>query len=286
MLKIRNFNMSKESLMAQDQYYQNLSYSLPEIKHLYGDQIHILKDPYLMTLIEKISQEKTSQPMFTEYITKAYRQLFGHLISNSFTRSLISSDTRMKEFNPEGVYQGEIIDQNIKVVTVDLARAGIVPSQILYSELNYLLNSQNIRQDHFYAARITDANGQVTGVDISGSKIGGDIHNRYVIFPDPMGATGGTIAEAISYYKKAVDGTALKFITAHLMITPEYIQKIKSLHPDCEVYTIRLDRGLSTDKALNSIPGEFPNEERGLNDNQYIVPGAGGIGELLNNSFV
>jgi len=68
--------------------------------------------------------------------------------------------------------------------------------------------------------------------------------------------------------------------------TPEYIQKIKSLHPDCEVYTIRLDRGLSTDKALNSIPGEFPNEERGLNDNQYIVPGAGGIGELLNNSFV
>ena len=30
----------------------------------------------------------------------------------------------------------------------------------------------------------------------------------------------------------------------------------------------------------------FLNEEKGLNDHQYIVPGAGGLGELLNNSFV
>ena len=26
--------------------------------------------------------------------------------------------------------------------------------------------------------------------------------------------------------------------------------------------------------------------EKGLNQNQYIIPGAGGVGELLNNSFV
>ncbi|MBK8098993.1 MAG: uracil phosphoribosyltransferase, partial [Planctomycetes bacterium] len=46
------------------------------------------------------------------------------------------------------------------------------------------------------------------------------------------------------------------------------------------------DRGLSSERALASIPGTFPNEERGLNDVHYIVPGAGGMGELLTNSWV
>jgi uracil phosphoribosyltransferase len=34
------------------------------------------------------------------------------------------------------------------------------------------------------------------------------------------------------------------------------------------------------------VPGTYPDEERGLNDVQYIVPGAGGMGELLTNSWV
>jgi uracil phosphoribosyltransferase len=56
--------------------------------------------------------------------------------------------------------------------------------------------------------------------------------------------------------------------------------------PDVQVYTGRLDRGLSTPRALAAVPGEFPDEERGLNDVQYIVPGAGGMGELLTNRWV
>ena len=48
----------------------------------------------------------------------------------------------------------------------------------------------------------------------------------------------------------------------------------------------RLDRGLSTPRALQSEPGTYPDEERGLNDAHYIVPGAGGMGELPTNSWV
>ena len=33
-------------------------------------------------------------------------------------------------------------------------------------------------------------------------------------------------------------------------------------------------------------PGTLPEGERGLDDHQYIVPGAGGLGEVLNNSWV
>lgn len=272
--------------MIQDSYYKDFKFTLSEIDHKYGENIHILKDPYLITLVEKISKKTTLQPMLTEYIKKAYAHLFSQIVSHSFSREHITSLTRMSEFHTEGCYSGEILDQKTKVVTVDLARAGMVPSQLIYDELNYILDPSNIRQDHFYAARMTNTKNEVIGVDISGSKIGGDIENTYVIFPDPMGATGGTISEAISHYKKQVKGNAVKYITAHLMITPEYIKKIKADHPDCEVYSIRLDRGLSTTNALNNIPGSFPEEERGLNDQQYIIPGAGGVGELLNNSFV
>ena len=32
--------------------------------------------------------------------------------------------------------------------------------------------------------------------------------------------------------------------------------------------------------------GTFWDKEKGLNEYQYIVPGAGGLGEILNNAFV
>lgn len=272
--------------MTQDIQYSNLQYKISEIEHVYGENIHILKDPYLLTILQRISSPETLQPMLTTYLKKAYFGLFSHLASHSFQKQHISSPTRMIHFHPEGTYNGDIIDKNLKVVCVDLARAGMIPSQLFYEELNYIINPANVRQDHFYAARMVNEKNEVIGVDISGSKIGGDIDKAYVLLPDPMGATGGTICEAISYYKENVKGKALKFITAHLIITPEYIHKMRTAHPDVEIYTIRLDRGLSSTKALQSIPGTYTEEEKGLNDNQYIVPGAGGVGELLNNSFI
>jgi uracil phosphoribosyltransferase len=46
-----------------------------------------------------------------------------------------------------------------------------------------------------------------------------------------------------------------------------------------------VDRGASSAKAKAAIPGEFLDEESGLTDIQYIVPGLGGLGELINNSY-
>jgi hypothetical protein len=47
-----------------------------------------------------------------------------------------------------------------------------------------------------------------------------------------------------------------------------------------------VDRGLSPSEVLNCEPGERWSEERGLNDKQYIVPGGGGFGEIMNNSWI
>jgi uracil phosphoribosyltransferase len=71
-----------------------------------------------------------------------------------------------------------------------------------------------------------------------------------------------------------------------MMVTPEAIRKVAEQCPGVRLYAGRLDRGLSSERALAAAPGEFADEERGLNDVQYIVPGAGGMGELLTNSWV
>ena len=101
-----------------------------------------------------------------------------------------------------------------------------------------------------------------------------------------MGATGRSLSSAVDIYMKQVEGTPSKVIAIHLIVTPEHITRLKQEHPEVLLYAARLDRGMSPDDVLAAVPGERPGEERGLNEQQYIVPGAGGIGEILNNAFV
>ncbi len=72
----------------------------------------------------------------------------------------------------------------------------------------------------------------------------------------------------------------------HLIVTPEYVKNLCKAHPDAVVYALRLDRGLSPAHVFATPPGTHWDEERGLDEHQYIVPGAGGLGELLNNAWV
>jgi uracil phosphoribosyltransferase len=263
-----------------------MPYQMAELEHCYGENIHILSNPYMMSLLARISRPNTAQPLLNLYFETLYHFLLEQTVNSLLPRVAVDWDTRMKEFNEYGVFRGEIIRPETRAVVVDLARAGTYPSHICYHGLNQLLDPHRVRQDHFYLNRATNEAGEVIGINATGSKIGGGQDDAYVLFPDPMGATGHSLCHCLDHYKKNVEGTAKKYIALHIIITPEYIKKIQAEHPDVEVITLRLDRGLSTEKALKSIPGTYPEEERGLTDNHYIVPGAGGVGEILNNSFV
>jgi uracil phosphoribosyltransferase len=120
------------------------------------------------------------------------------------------------------------------------------------------------------------------GSNAGSVKIGGNVDGAIILFPDPMGATGNTIVESISLYKKL--GRPKKFIAIHCIVTPEYLKLIQSKCPELEVFAVRLDRGLSPTSVLKEEPGLFWDQERGLNDKHYIVPGGGGLGEILNNA--
>lgn len=271
--------------MALDFQFQKLKFTPSEFEHLYGANVHLLSSPLMLSLLAKLGSPTTHQPQINQLVEMLYSNLIDNVIDVIFPRKKVSMDTRMKASHPEASYEGEIIDPEVKVVTVDLARAGTFPSHLCYNKLNYLMNPEKVRQDHFYVARVSDANGAVTGVNVSGSKIGGDVDETIVLFPDPMGATGGTIVEAYNHYKKNVGGTPLLMAAMHLIVTPEYLSKVTNECPDLHVFALRLDRGLSDDKVLKEIPGKLWKDEKGLNQHQYIVPGAGGLGEILNNSY-
>ena len=187
---------------------------------------------------------------------------------------------------PSRVWHGQILDPDTRFVSVDIARAGTLPSQIAFELLTDICEPDNIRQDHLYMNRVTNERGEVTGVNVSGSKLGGEVDNALVLLPDPMGATGGSLSHAVSIYKGLAEGSPKKLIAMHLIVTPEYLKRLQTDHPDVEIYAVRLDRGLSSPEVLRSELGKYWDEEKGLNEVQYIVPGAGGVGELLNNCFV
>ena len=62
----------------------------------------------------------------------------------------------------------------------------------------------------------------------------------------------------------------------------QYVAHMKERHPGAHIYAFRYDRG-SRGRAFEKPPGAQTG--KGLGDRQYIVPGAGGLSEVLNNAL-
>ena len=89
-------------------------------------------------------------------------------------------------------------------------------------------------------------------------KLPPDVAERVVLVLDPMLATGGSAAAAITFLKKR----GVKNIKMlNIVGAPEGVRKIAEMHPDVDVYLGCLDEK--------------------LNDHGYIVPGLGDAGDRL-----
>jgi uracil phosphoribosyltransferase len=268
----------------RDTAHQNLSFRLSEQEHKYGPNVHLLSDPFLTTQLARLCSTLTTQPLIQELVTQIYTSLIRTVVNQEFPRTNVTTRSRMSAQHPEGVFEHQALDPSTSAVSVNLARAGTLPSMICYQTLNYLLDPAKVRQDNISIARQTDKSQQVTGSLVSGHKIGGPVDGAIVMIPDPMGATGSTVVETFELYQSY--GKAKKWVALHCIVTPEYLKKVTRSCPDLQIYAIRLDRGLSQPDVLNTIPGTHWDQEKGLNDHQYIVPGGGGFGEIMNNAYV
>lgn len=275
-----------------DKNYLGHKFQLSETEHRYGKNVHLLSDPALFSYLATLCSPETKQPAINALIKILYEAMIHIVVNHEFPRKPGRVTTRMAAKHPqEGAFTAELVDREQPTVLVDLARAGTFPSHLCYHSLNYLLNPDVVRQDHLLMSRQTDEHQQVTGAASGGCKIGGGVDNSIVIFPDPMGATGSTICQVLDLYKSGFGGSirtgkAKKYIALHLIVTPEYLKNVQKRHSDLVVYALRLDRGLSPPDVLSTRPGEKWDQEKGLNGEQYIVPGGGGFGEILNNAYV
>ena len=89
-------------------------------------------------------------------------------------------------------------------------------------------------------------------------KVPGDATERDFFVLDPMLATGGSAAAAVSSLKRA-GATRIRFLC--LVAAPEGVRRLESEHPDVPVYCAALDRE--------------------LNAQGYILPGLGDAGDRL-----
>jgi uracil phosphoribosyltransferase len=266
--------------------YGKSRYRPPEIEHCYGPNVHLLDDPLAWTLLARLCARDTQQPEVGRLVRFLYERLAHVVVAAEFPRARLDVPTRMVTSSPQAVVRSAGIAPQTRVVTVGIARAGTMPSQVVYDLLNELLDPSGVRQDHLFMSRATDASGHVTGSTWHDAKIGRDVDGRVILFPDPMGATGTSLVSALDHYKKRLDGAPSRCIAMHLIVTPEYLRNVLGAHPETVVYAMRLDRGLSAADVLVTVPGSRWDEERGLDEHQYIVPGAGGVGEILNNAWV
>ena len=85
-----------------------------------------------------------------------------------------------------------------------------------------------------------------------------DIDQRLVIIVDPMLATGGSAADAITMVKAR---GAKNVMLMCLVAAPEGVAKVQAAHPDVDIYAASLDEK--------------------LNDHAYIVPGLGDAGDRI-----
>lgn len=256
------------------------------LAHRYGPSVHILSDPWSLSILARLCHPDTKTPELHVLLHAAYRRLLEAACEQLPTVS-VDLPTRMTTREPRARFAARILDRNHKVVVVDVARAGMIPAHLFQQALHEVLDADNVRVDHLFMDRASDpVTGAVTGIAFHGSKIGGSVDGRTLVVPDPMGATGRSAAHALHHYEKAVEGTPARIVTCHLIVTPEFIRYLTNEIPGVVIYALRVDRGLSAPDVLQTVPGERWDEERGLDAHDYIVPGAGGLGELINNAWV
>ena len=258
---------------------------MPPGEHRYGTRVHVSGNPLLAALLARIGSPGTELSLVLALVRDAYRVLVAEALGQELPTVEVSVPTRMAAVHGEaGEWRGRVLDPATRVVVVDVIRGGIVPAQVAFELLHSVLPGGGVRLDHLNMARISDDQGRVVGVDLHGSKIGGPVEGAVLIVPDPMGATGWTLVRAVEHYREH-HGCPARVVALPLIATPEFLRRVLAAVPEAVVHAGRIDRGLSPADVLRATPGEHWERERGLDEHSYIVPGAGGMGEVLNNSW-
>lgn len=203
-------------------------------------KVHIMEHPLIQHKITYIRREETGSKEFREIVSE-----IAAFMCYEATRNLKLKDVKIK--TPICEMTGkELSGKKMAIVPILRAGLGMVDGMLRMipaakvGHIGLYRNPETYEPVEYYC------------------KLPADCSEREVFVVDPMLATGGSSVAAIQLLKeKGVKNIRFLCIVA----APEGIERMKTEHPDVDLYVGVLDEG--------------------LNDHKYIVPGLGDAGDRI-----
>ena len=203
-------------------------------------ELHVINHPLIQHKLTHMRKTETGPKDFRQLL-KEISMLMGYEVTRDLPLEDIEIETPIQKMTAK-VISGK------KVAIVPILRAGLgmvdgLLDLVPVAKVGHigLYRDPDTHEPHEYYCKLPT-----------------DIGERIVIVVDPMLATGGSAADAITMLKKH-GCTNIRFEC--LVSAPEGIKRVQEAHPDVDIYTAAVD-------------------ER-LNDHAYIIPGFGDAGDRL-----
>ena len=207
---------------------------------MFNEKVHVLNHPLLQHKLSILRDERTGVKEFREIISE-----IAALECYEATRDLPLEEVVIKTPVATGTFK-QLAGKKLAIVPILRAGLGMVDGILTLipgakvGHIGLFRDPETLEPVKYYCKMPTD------------------IAQRDVIILDPMLATGGSAAAAITFIK----GYGCKHIKLmNVIAAPEGIACIQKEHPDVDIYVAAVDEK--------------------LNDHAYIVPGLGDAGDRI-----
>jgi uracil phosphoribosyltransferase len=199
----------------------------------------IIDHPLVKRDLTLLRDKKTPSHQFRAVLRRT-ASLMAYEVSRDLPMKSVSIQTPLEKTN------GVIVHQPIVLVPILRAGLGLVGG--------FVEVMPNARVGHIGLFRDEET---LKPVDYY-FKVPRNLNRALVLLLDPMLATGGSAAAAITFLKQK---GARSIRLVNLVAAPEGVKTVRKAHPDVRIYTCALDRQ--------------------LNKRGYILPGLGDAGDRI-----
>ena len=207
---------------------------------MFDSKVHVLDHPLLQHKLSILRDKNTGVKEFREIVSEV-----AALECHEATRDLPLEDVEIETPITKGTFKA-LTGKKLAIVPILRAGLGMVDGILT------LIPSAKV--GHIGLYRDPETHEPVEYY----CKMPPDIADRDVIVLDPMLATGGSAAAAITFLK----GYGCKHIKLmNILAAPQGVETVRKAHPDVDIYVAAVDEG--------------------LNEHAYIVPGLGDAGDRI-----
>ena len=221
-------------------FLQNILVIAEQILKTGMSEVHILDHPLILHKLSMMREKNTNTKSFRELLTEI-SMLMGYEVTRNFPTKNIRIETPIREMDAPFLATEDI-------VIIPILRAGLGMTDGLLQ----LMPTAKVGHIGLYRDESTHQPVEYY------CKLPKESVDAEVIVVDPMLATGGSAAAALTFLKER-GCKHVRFMC--LVAAPEGIRVLQEEHPDIDIFTASIDEC--------------------LNENCYIVPGLGDAGDRI-----